>query len=131
MFATYEIGVIVLLIKLSSAILVYETSFNLEETDLKSGLQYIPKANFSFDGDSFTLCARIKYKTLGSQAIFTIENPANSDPSFLRLSASYPNTWWGLGNYEKGNTSYSNGSSRTLKLVSFQSGGPICGITCV
>lgn len=99
-----------LLLKLTHALVIYESTLSMNQIGQTSGLQFIPKeSQVQSKNNSFTICGRINYhRLLNRPKIFEIENPNAESQSFLEIGAGYPNTWWRLGNYEKGNESFSN-----------------------
>lgn len=94
------------LFTLANSIVVYKSN-PIKEGD-KLGLQYAKSEGQIVQPSmkSFTTCVRFFYKTLGHRLIYF--GSGYNDRYFLWLSANYPHTWWGLGNYELGKEYYSN-----------------------
>lgn len=99
-----------LLLKLTEALVVYKSTLSINQIGIPSGLHYIPNnGQIMSQSNSFTVCCRFNYqRLLNRPRILDIVNPNHPSQSFLEINAGYPYSWWRLGNYEKGNESFSN-----------------------
>ena len=98
---------IMMLIMSSSSLKIYRSTLPISSNSGVSGLKYINEQNKNINfNEGFTVCARFNYKKLSWKSWLFDFDQKGKTKSFLWFKISYPNTWFGLGNFGGGGKKY-------------------------